>query len=176
MRNPVTILKTKYDGSVKRELSGDLVEMRNDWLVVYYTPARHSHLLYGAPVTHYESPHMLWYHSTTQPLTVLHFFDELGEPQESYVDAALPADLIGRTITYVDLDLDIDVFGDGATRVKDEDLFEENRVRYAYPPDVIAAAHEGIRLGLELIAARAFPLDGSASALLGLILASEGPL
>lgn len=182
MRNECTILKAKYDGSIKRERTGDLVEVRDDWLVVYCARDRHRHLLYGEPVVDGQSPHMLLYFNTASPLTVGLCFDERGEAGcrgrcgIGGVDAALPATLTGRLIRYVDLDLDLELFEDVSTAILDEDDFAEHTRTMAYPPEVVAAAREGIRLGQELFQTRAYPFDGSASMLLGRILASEGPL
>jgi hypothetical protein len=46
----------------------------------------------------------------------------------------------------------------------------------SYPPKVVAAAHEGVRLAKELIAARALPFDGHPERVLGRVLAATGPL
>jgi protein associated with RNAse G/E len=91
-----------------------------------------------------------------------------------YVDAALPATFDGEIARYVDLDLDIVAEVGEDAYVKDILDFEQQRVRLSYPPEVVAAAWEGIRVGTELLAAGAFPFDGSAPALLARSLAALG--
>lgn len=43
-------------------------------------------------------------------------------------------------VTMVDLDLDVVRMRDGEVRVLDEDEFAEHRVKYGYPPEVVAGA------------------------------------
>ncbi len=176
MRNPVTFLKCKYDGSVKRERTGDLVDAVGDWLVVYHSPALHTHLLHGEPVITGDSAHALFYLNTRLPLTVGFAFDQGGALEVAGVDAALPATREARAIRWVDLDLDIVIQPGSPAWVKDIEDFEQRRRELAYPPIVVSAAWEGIRIGAELIGGSAYPFDGSAAALLGRVMASMGPL
>ena len=175
MRNPVTVRKLKYDGHVKREYEGDLVQADDSWLVVYHSPVRHSHVLYGHATT-YGRPHLLFHHSLVLPLVATVTFDEVGFVPHYYVDAALPTTIEGRKISWVDLDLDIDSPLDSRASIWDIEELQQHRREMRYPDDVVDAAWRGIRIGSELLANGRFPFDGSASTLLGRILASEGPL
>ena len=60
----------------------------------------------------------------------------------AYVDMATPAVLDGSVVRAVDLDLDVIRRESGEWYVDDEDEFEEHRVRYGYPAEVVAARHE----------------------------------
>jgi hypothetical protein len=58
-----------------------------------------------------------------------------------YVDvAAGPAQVHARSITFVDVDLDVMRDLDGQTRIIDVDEFEEHRISLAYPETLVAAA------------------------------------
>jgi len=60
---------------------------------------------------------------------------------EVYVDIAAPATWDGDRVEIVDLDLDVVRWReDRRVEVLDVDEFEEHRVRYGYPPDVVAHA------------------------------------
>ncbi len=57
-----------------------------------------------------------------------------------YVDVSTPATIEDGLVTLVDLDLDVRGMRDGSVRIEDEDEFADHRVRYGYPPEVVAAA------------------------------------
>ena len=170
MRNPVLTYKRKFDGSIKGPWRGDLVAETDDgWLVVFHE--RPPHQVAGRPVAY-----ALQYFSLERPLVVLVNFDERGDTLEYQCDAALPATIHGRRIDYIDLDLDLMIAADGSAYERDQDDFERNRAAMSYTPEAIAAAHEGIALARGLLERGEPPLDGSAAAILGRVLAAQGPL
>ncbi len=171
MNNPVTTRKLKFDGTAKRPWDGDLVDAIGDhWLVVYYESPPH---LTEAGET---IAHALRYFGMDCPLSVLVCFDAAGRVLEWQADAGLPSRLDGRTIDFVDLDIDLMVDADGHARVRDIFDFERNRRAMAYSDEAVAAAYAGILLAQELFAAGECPFDGSAEAILGRVLAAQGPL
>ena len=169
--NPVTVSKLKFDGSSKRDWPGELVDAVGDsWLVVYHEAPGHTTEA-GEWVEE-----AVRYYGMDCPLSVLVCFDALGAVLEYQCDAALPATLVGRHVSFVDLDLDVMADADLQYRVRDEDVFEQRSKTMGYSPEAIAAAHEGVRLAIELIEGRLFPFDGSAQLMLGRIIAARGPL
>ncbi len=168
---PVVVRKQKFDGSAKPDWHGDLVDAIGDrWLVVYHpephvTPWRARQALHGVR-----------YYGLDIPLTVLVSFDERGQLLEYQCDAALPATIEGRTITFVDLDLDVIADASLAYYVRDHDEFERRRVEMRYSPEAIAAAHEGVDRAIALIEARATPFDDHPAAVLGRVPAAQGPI
>lgn len=175
MPNPVRILKRKYDGTVTRERTGDLVDATADaWLAVHMDATRHESLLHGEPAP--APAHMLGFLSERASPVWWLFYDELGRFVRAHADAALPARVTGRTIDFIDLDLDVIVARDMSFYVRDEDEFEANRISMAYPAHVVESARAGVRLAVAAVEARAWPLDGSADLLLGRLMAAEGPL
>ena len=170
MANPVRTLKRKFDGSEKPAWDGDLVEATGDWLAVFYEwppPWK------GMPD---ETRFAIRYFGTTAPLSILVAFDERGSGLGYQCDAGLPATLEGRTLAFVDLELDVIAEPDLSYFVRDEDEFQANRERWGYPDDVVAAAWEGVALAERMLQSREYPFDGSAERLLGMCLASAGPL
>lgn len=63
----------------------------------------------------------------------------LGHEFELYVDIVTPPVWSKRGATMVDVDFDVVVRGDTATLI-DEDKFEEHRLRYGYPEELVAGA------------------------------------
>jgi protein associated with RNAse G/E len=165
MGREITFLKCKYDGSVKRERTGELLDTVGDWLVIAHVPGRHRHLKFGEEY-HGGYGAELFYLNTRLPLTTAVMFEN-GAVCGQYVDAALPATFDGAVARYVDLDLDISADVGAEAFVKDILDFEQRRIEMAYPPEVVAAAWEGIRIGSELLGRGLFPFDGSAPDLLG---------
>jgi uncharacterized protein len=84
------------------------------------------------------------------------FFNAL-DPIELYVDVTTTPTWAGRSVTCVDLDLDVIRRRDGRVEVLDEDEFEEHQVRLGYPDAVIRQARTTADRLLEAIAARREP-------------------
>ena len=175
MSNPVRVFKRKYDGRLTREVEGDLIEASDSgWLVVHNDAELHRSWKRGAPAVQW--PHLLMFASTFEPLTWWLFYDALGELDHAHADAALPATIASREISYVDLDLDLIVAADLTYYVRDEAEFAVHRESMGYPGEVVSAALRGMLLAKQAVDGRRYPFDGSAALLLGRVLASRGPL
>ncbi len=174
MPNPVLVRKRKYDGTIRYEWPGDLVDaIGDDWLIVLHDTTRHQ----KTPPAPAESPGFgLHTIGLRGPLTVLHWFDELGRLVDAKCDAALPAQRSGRLIDFIDLDLDLVVLPGGHHYVRDRDVFEARARALAYPPAVRRAAWCGILRALRAVRRGRFPFDGTPEAILGRELAARGPL
>lgn len=72
-------------------------------------------------------------------------------PGRVYVDITTPPEWSGTTVRIVDLDLDVERFGDGPALLRDEDEFAEHQREMAYPPDVVAAAEAAAVEVLDLV-------------------------
>lgn len=64
---------------------------------------------------------------------------------ELYVDVTTVPEWRDGEVTMVDLDLDVIRMRDGRLILDDEDEFAEHRVRFGYPPDLVARAEETAR-------------------------------
>ncbi|MET9066537.1 DUF402 domain-containing protein [Streptosporangium sandarakinum] len=76
---------------------------------------------------------------------------------EIYCDISTVPQWRDGEVTMVDLDLDVLRMRDGRIILDDEDEFEEHRVRYAYPPEVVDGARASAALLLEAVTARTEP-------------------
>ena len=84
------------------------------------------------------------------------FYDSADQPIATYVDMTTVPVWTGRTVTLVDLDLDVVLFRDGSLVLDDEDEFETHQVELGYPDEVVDLArctaeevHEAIWNGRE---------------------------
>ena len=84
----------------------------------------------------------------------------VSAPGDLHVDIARPASVVDGIVTTIDLDLDVVVSG-GKAVLLDADEFEEHRVLHAYPISHVRAAAQAAQFVQTLIAASAFPFDGS---------------
>ncbi|GGS97442.1 UPF0374 protein [Planobispora rosea] len=84
-------------------------------------------------------------------------FNAQPDKTEIYCDVTTVPEWNDGEVTMVDLDLDVIRMRDGRVFLDDEDEFEEHRVRYAYPADVIASARAAAEHLLEAVATRAAP-------------------
>ncbi|HXH22213.1 MAG TPA: DUF402 domain-containing protein [Dehalococcoidia bacterium] len=81
-----------------------------------------------------------------------------------YCNIATPAEFDGENLHYCDLQLDVFVDaheGGLSADVRDEDEFEEARVRFGYPESLVRNARLAVEELLALVEARAFPFAAS---------------
>lgn len=170
MRNPVETRKLKFDGTAKPSWHGDLVDAVDDrWLVVFFE--RPAYAIRGEAVAY-----ALQFYGMRQPLSVLVCFDRAGNVMEWQCDAGLPARITGRVIEFTDLDLDVMVNPDGTHYVRDVEDFETRSAAMGYSEEAKQAAWKGVALALLLVKRKRYPFDGSGEALLGRVLAAQGPV
>jgi protein associated with RNAse G/E len=89
-----------------------------------------------------------------------------------YVNIALPVEWDGEFCRYIDLDLDVLYVTESSYRrpgnydqpgvyILDRDEYEERKVLFNYPPEIMARAEEALEVVQRQIALGAFPFDGS---------------
>ena len=77
-----------------------------------------------------------------------------------YVNIGMPAAWNGDRVTQVDLDLDVVRTRSGEILVIDRDEFEENQVRFGYPPEIVTATERAAGQALEKVRRREPPFNG----------------
>jgi len=154
---PVRVASLKYDGSLHREWPARLVA-RGDTLIVvegvFETEVRHR--LLGVIAAGTESTEYYW---TDRWYSVFRFREPAGPLRNFYCNVNRPAEFDGRTLSFVDLDIDVLVSPDSTVEVLDEDEFETNAETYNYPAAVRLRAREALAELLALVEARSFPFD-----------------
>ena len=88
---------------------------------------------------------------------VASFYDSVDQHVSVYVDMTTPSVWDGRTVTMVDLDLDVILLRDGSLVLDDEDEFEAHQVELGYPAEVVELARRTADEVLAAVAARTEP-------------------
>lgn len=78
-----------------------------------------------------------------------------------YVNLALPHQWDGELCVYIDLELDVAMFPDGAIKILDEDEYEESKIKYNYTQEMMAQIEQSTIEVVQMMERRAFPFDGS---------------
>ena len=169
----VVVRKLKFDGSVKYQWPGELVETPgNEWAVVYHDPVRHEKRPDSAPEDE-PAAHMLHYVGLAGPVSVLFAFSMEGAFLEAKCDAALPGTIRGSVIDFVDLDLDVVVLPGGTHYIRDQEVFAQRSRSMGYSDEAKRQAHLGILKSLRMIRRGQFPFDGHADGLVKRFIAGE---
>ncbi len=84
-----------------------------------------------------------------------------GRIHQYYCNIAEPARLVGETLSFVDLDLDLVRRPGKGWEVVDEDELETNAQRFGYPPALAIRARAELEELRRRIRSRDFPFDGT---------------
>lgn len=161
----ILVQEYKYAGQKHYSYPATLLSESPELVIIYGA--------YGRPLTHPGrgltnvpiDNHSIEFHFKDRPYNVSAGFYADGRFRGYYCNVTTPATLTDGLLSSVDLDLDLVVSADLAYQVEDEDEFEEHRVAYNYPEDVVAMARAGLAELIRLVEARAYPFDGTAQAL-----------
>lgn len=105
------------------------------------------------------------FHFLNKPFNIVAAWNTDGSFHGYYCTVTTPATLEENEIHCIDLDLDLRVDPDFTYTVEDEDEFEEHRVAWNYPAEVVTMARWGLRELITNVVTRSFPFDGSAELL-----------
>ena len=153
----VRVDSLKFDGRLHRSWPARLVRRDGTLFVlegVFETEVRHQML--GTIPAGTLSTEFYW---TDRWYSIFIFRAPTGALRYCYCNVNRPAEFDGRTLRFVDLDIDVLVAPDFSYTVLDEDEFEANAAAYAYPEELRVRARGALAQLLRLIEARGFPLD-----------------
>lgn len=153
----VTIRVMKYNGELHRTWRAHVSRREESLIVldaVFEDEVQHSQLgLIGRGTVSIE------YYWLDRWYNVFRFLEPDGSVRNFYCNVNLPPEFNGRTLSYVDLDMDIVVFPDLSYEILDMDEFEANAERYGYPDEIQEGAGLALNELQALIEMRAFPFD-----------------
>lgn len=157
----ITINARKFDGSVHRSWTADLISTEDSLLLFlgrFENEVSHPDLGFIRRGTFSYEYYWLdrWYN-------VFRFHEPDGEFRNFYCNINRPPNFNGSALDYVDLDIDVLVGADGSVRTLDLDEFEANAEKYRYPRDVMDGAMKALNDLSALIARGGFPFDLSAA-------------
>lgn len=78
-----------------------------------------------------------------------------------YLNLALPHEWDETVCAYIDLELDVTRFEDEPIQILDEDEYEEARLTYNFPPDLVSQIETTRDEVVRLLENEVFPFDGS---------------
>lgn len=90
---------------------------------------------------------------------VFRFLEPDGKLRNFYCNVNMPPRFDGRTLTYIDLDIDIVVSPGFSYEILDMEEFEANALRFKYPLDVRRRARYALDELISLIESRGFPFN-----------------
>lgn len=155
----ITMKAYKYNNKLHYESAMQLVE-------------KHAHLkiLYGAPkrtLKHYTrgkefvfDEQSLEFYFNNRWYTVACVIDLEGVVNYYYCNIALPCFFTENEVGFVDLDLDVIIQSDMSYEVVDRDEFEEHKVLFGYPRDLIENTEKALQELIRDIETRKFPFNG----------------
>jgi len=156
----VTVEARKFDGALHRQWQAQLVTHAAPLVLVegvFAEEIRHQLLGTIAPGT--VSTEYYW---TNRWYSVFRFHEPSGALRNYYCNINCPVKFDGRTLTFIDLDLDVLVAPDFSYRILDEDEFETNAARYRYPEIVRESVPRALSELLKLIERRDYPFAWNA--------------
>lgn len=155
--HPVSVVSTKYDETPRDRYEAQLLDHQGPIVRLRVPAGTPTYGKYGQIVEAEDNAIEIYF--TDRWYNVWHFREHTTYDNLWYSNIAMPARFDGKTLRWVDLDLDIRCHLDGSIRVLDEDEFEQNRIEMGYPSEVVerafAARDEVLRLGKD----GTFPFD-----------------
>ncbi len=155
----LTVEKRKWDGRVSARWRAIGVSVPG--ALILHTPAR----------TPRDHPAGGWSESLVhreltvgcgEPWLVTAVIDAEGVTRRVYADAVLPPRRRRGTLSFVDLDLDLEIdVATGGAALRDEDDLARRTEEMGYPDWVVAEAWAGVRAVRERLDVRAWPFDAS---------------
>jgi protein associated with RNAse G/E len=106
--------------------------------------------------------HSTEYYWTDRWYSVFRFREPAGRLRNYYCNVNRPALFDGRTLSFVDLDIDVLVAPDFSYAVLDEEEFAAHSARFGYTDEVLRRVAEARAELTRLIETRAFPFDQTA--------------
>lgn len=147
----------KYDGLEHRRWPAQIAKREGSLLVldaVFDEEIRHD--LLGAIALGTISTEYYW---LDRWYNIFRFSDPAGRLKNFYCNINAPPQFDGRTLSYIDLDMDVLVAPDLTYKILDMDDFEENARRFSYPEEVQTQARAALAEVTGLIESRSFPFN-----------------
>jgi len=157
MTAPCRINARKFDGSIHRSWTAELIDENTELLVLVGT--------FENEVNHPDLGHIpvgtisREFYWKNRNFNVFRFESPDGAFMFFYCNINLPPVLENHVLDYVDLDIDLLVRGRADVKVLDEDDFEHNRKALGYGEDIVEIARSAVAELQEMISVGSFPFE-----------------
>jgi protein associated with RNAse G/E len=153
----VTINSRKFDGTIHKTWTADLIEQKNTLLTFvgeFEKEVNHKELgVIRRGTVSYEFYWLdCWFN-------IFRLHEPNGSLRNFYCNINLPPIFKDKVLDYVDLDIDVLVWKDFSIQILDIDEFAENSKKYNYSLEIKNKASESLKEILNLIEKRDFPFD-----------------
>lgn len=151
----VIVRACKYDGAEHRRWPARIISQDDNLLILdaEFTEDIH-HQLLGTVARGTTSVEYYW---MDRWYNIFRFLKPDGVLRSFYCNVNIPPTFDGRTLNYIDLDIDILVAPDLTYRIVDEDEFDLNARKYNYPSKIRESAYQALAELVSLIEKREFP-------------------
>lgn len=154
---PIEVRAYKYDGLLHRSWNAELISQQGSLIIL---DAKFSdEIIHDLLGTIAIGTHSLEYYWLDRWYNVFRFAQPDGKLRNYYCNVNVPPTFDGKTLSYVDLDLDILVEPDFAYRILDVADFERNAESYGYSSEVQTNARRAVDELVTMIETRAFPFS-----------------
>lgn len=157
LKKNVVINSRKYDQSISRSWTADLIERKNSLLVfvgIFNEPVTHPYLgVIRRGTISYE------YYWLEGWFNVFRFHEPDGTFRNFYCNLNMPPVFRNLVLDYVDLDVDVIVWKDFTFEIHDLDDFKKNSDTYHYPEKLKKTVNIQLTNLINLIESRKFPFD-----------------
>jgi protein associated with RNAse G/E len=151
----ISVRAYKYDGVLHRTWTAELV--RQDESLILLDAKFADEIVHDLLGTIAVGTHSLEYYWLNRWYNIFRFAEPDGKLRNYYCNVNQPPRFDGKTLSYVDLDLDILVEPDFSYRILDVEDFEANAKRYGYTPEVQTHARRALDDLVAMIETRAVP-------------------
>ena len=135
---PITILSTKYDGSLRESYTGHLLEQVGPLIRIQVSVG--SPIFRGPDRPSGTADDGIEMYFTDRWYNVWHFLTQGINQYLWYANISTPATFDGSTLQWTDLDIDVARHLDGTIHSLDFDEFQEHRTRMQYPDAIVERA------------------------------------
>jgi protein associated with RNAse G/E len=145
----------KYNGAAHRRWKAQLLKQEDQLLVLdakFSEKIEHPQL---GTIQH--GTVSIEYYWLNRWYNVFRFLEPDGALRNFYCNVNVPPSFYKRTLSYIDLDIDVLVKTDLSYTVLDEDEFAENALRFNYPPEIERRAYKALEELISLIEQKSYP-------------------
>ena len=155
--NKVVVRVLKHDGSEHRRWRGRIARLEANLIVLEAEfDSDVSHHLLGEIK---RGTRLIEYYWLDRWYNVFRFLHDDGATRLYYCNINKPPVFDGRSLTYIDLDIDVMVRPDYSYEILDLDEFEANSERYGYSAEEKAKAEAALEELLGRVQSREFPFQ-----------------
>jgi protein associated with RNAse G/E len=147
----------KYDGLLHRTWPAELLRQEGSLIVLDAKFA--DEVIHDLLGTIASGTHSLEYYWLDRWYNIFRFAEPDGTLRNYYCNVNVPPTFDGKTLSYVDLDLDILVEPDLSYQILDVEDFERNAEDYGYSVEVQANARRAVDELVRMIETPAFPFN-----------------